>query len=512
MRLLPILLLLTTLAHARTFYLDPEVGSLNNDGSIEAPWPALAEVVGADLIAKSAEGPVQAGDTLLLLSGMHGKLLLRGYYNDLPITIMAGDEQTPILESVLLQSCRNWRLIGLHVSSEPYGYYLANKLLAVEGHGHHGPSSNVEIRDCHVYSTTEPWTTAADWLGKASHGIYLYADSLTATGNWITNVDMGFTAGGDHILAENNRIVNFSGDGMRMLGSHNTFRGNLIKNCYDVDDNHDDGIQSWTVGGLIVDHNRIEGNTIINTDDPDRPLNGPLQGIGCFDGPYNDWTVINNLVVVDHWHGITLFGANDSRIVNNTVLDPSPQQRPGGSWIQVGNQKDGTPSTNTLVANNVVNEMKVTTETMTNVVLSTREAYAENFVEAEGFDFRLLASSSLIDAGTSGPAPENDLTGNARGEGAPDIGAFEFDGTVATYSRMAPEALVVYPNPFSHRVVIEGARATDRYRLYDAVGRRLFSGTHAELDTLTPTLGRGIYQLVLIRRGEIRGVVTLIRR
>ena len=35
-----------------------------------------------------------------------------------------------------------------------------------------------------------------------------------------------------------------------------------------------------------------------------------------------DWVIENNVVIVDHWHGITLGGARNCRIVNNTVIDP----------------------------------------------------------------------------------------------------------------------------------------------------------------------------------------------
>ena len=60
-----------------------------------------------------------------------------------------------------------------------------------------------------------------------------------------------------------------AGNGLRGLGNHCTFQYNTVKNCYDVNRNHDDGFQSWSVGpngigtGEVV-RMVLRGNTIIN--------------------------------------------------------------------------------------------------------------------------------------------------------------------------------------------------------------------------------------------------------
>ena len=53
----------------------------------------------------------------------------------------------------------------------------------------------------------------------------------------------------------------------------------------------------------------LRGNVIINNLNPDHPLHATLQGIGCFDGLFVNWVVENNVVITDHWHGISLYGA-----------------------------------------------------------------------------------------------------------------------------------------------------------------------------------------------------------
>ena len=70
-----------------------------------------------------------------------------------------------------------------------------------------------------------------------------------------------------------------------------------------------------------------------NYEDPNQPFRGTLQGLGCFDGFYIDWVIENNLVVTDHWHGISLCGAVNCRIVNNTVVDANDvSPGPPGFW------------------------------------------------------------------------------------------------------------------------------------------------------------------------------------
>ncbi|MCB0630427.1 MAG: hypothetical protein KDD15_11860, partial [Lewinella sp.] len=122
--LLLILLILSLSAsrvlHATTFYLDPSAGSLNNPGTPTSPWPALEAVVQAGLIesrqyttpynptnpvltAKNTGAPVQAGDTLILLNGLHGNLILQNFINEQMITIMAAEGQSPTLRRIHLQ-------------------------------------------------------------------------------------------------------------------------------------------------------------------------------------------------------------------------------------------------------------------------------------------------------------------------------------------------------------------------------------------------------------------------
>ncbi|HSM13306.1 MAG TPA: choice-of-anchor Q domain-containing protein, partial [Thermoanaerobaculia bacterium] len=167
----------------------------------------------------------------------------------------------------------------------------------------------------------------------------------------------------------------------------------------------------------------LRGNVIVNNEDPDHPLRSTLQGIGCFDGLFVDWIVENNVVVTDHWHGISLYGAIGGRVVNNTVLDLNGAS-PGPPWIML-NSHGGTPSQNVVVRNNLATDFAISG---TGIVQDHNLEIVDPaalFV-APPFDVHLKAGSSAIDAGSPALAPPFDAERVARPQGGGvDLGAYE---------------------------------------------------------------------------------------
>ena len=204
--------------------------------------------------------------------------------------------------------------------------------------------------------------SATDWAEQPGTAMSSRAPGTQFLRNRIRNVTHGISIAHDSPNARvaGNVIDGFSRDGLRGIGEYGVFEGNTVMNAYDVDDHHDDFFQSWSVGedgspgtgvirGVV-----LRGNLFIGFTDPDRPFAGAAQGIGCFDGFYEGWIVENNVILVNHWHGITFLGARDVRIVNNTVLDVQRGERPGPPWIDVSSHKDGTPSEDIVIRNNLV--------------------------------------------------------------------------------------------------------------------------------------------------------------
>lgn len=429
-----------------TFYLDPINGSIANDGSAENPWSTLAAAISAGLIETRAYAnlpyngdnpleitnpgaPVTAGDTLILLNGHHGALEVRGAYNESPITIRAAEGHTPTLTHVSLTSVSNWCLEGLTLSPSAGSNYEKRTLFSVVSHGYHGPSHHITIEDCRLYSVEDSsaWGVS-DWNDLACSAISMSGDHMEARGNICRNVDFGITISGNFGVVAGNTIENFAGDGLRGLGSDLLFENNLVKNCYDVNGNHDDGFQSWSINDDPPrERVTLRGNTIVNFEGADYPLRGTLQGIGCFDGPYVGWVVENNLIITDHWHGISLYGAVDSRIVNNTVVDADEDQTsPGPPWIMFHDHKDGTPSSGCLIRNNIAATISPSGDTIAdhNYQLTETESI---FVDPSAYDYHLKNDAhSVIDTGSADMAPTTDLAGTPRPQGAGvDPGCYE---------------------------------------------------------------------------------------
>jgi hypothetical protein len=184
-----------------------------------------------------------------------------------------------------------------------------------------GSSSNIAIEDNRIFSVEDAsgWS-ATQWVDQASSGIEVGGDDVVIRNNTVQNVRFGISVSGENALIEFNRVINFSADGLRGLGNNSVFQYNVVKNSYvgdDQDENHDDGFQSWSngpngVGTTEVTGVVLRGNVFINSEDPNQPLKGTLQGIGCFDGFFVNWAVENNVVVTNHWHGISFLGMPSS--------------------------------------------------------------------------------------------------------------------------------------------------------------------------------------------------------
>lgn len=131
-------------------------------------------------------------------------------------------------------------------------------------------------------------------------------------------------------------------------------------------------------------------------------------------------------MITDHWHGISLYGAVNCSIVNNTVVDLN-NERPGPPWIAINPHKDGTASQNCLIRNNIAATITATGDTIEDH--NYRLAEGDNlFVAPEAFDFHLRdTATAVIDAGRAEQAPTIDLDGllRPRGDGI-DLGCYEF--------------------------------------------------------------------------------------
>lgn len=293
---------------------------------------------------------LRPGDVAVLKSGYHGEISIDGRRCDPPITVTAAPGESPALGRLMVKSSSGWTFRGLTISPSLVPGGGKRGTIVNLGQRHGKPSSKLVIEDCFIYDELDASGWDAQRWAKACSGITLdhQGTGLIARNNHVLNIRFGINLSGPGCIAEGNVVENFSGDGMRVVYHDQTAQFNLIKNCYNVDDNHDDGIQTFLhhKGTGTVKNAKILHNFILQRERESQPFHGSLQGIGFFDGPLINYRVEGNVVAVSAYHGIALYDAQGCTITGNTVFDPWK----GQAWIRIDGkkkqQKDNTVTGN----------------------------------------------------------------------------------------------------------------------------------------------------------------------
>lgn len=408
---------------SRDYFVDPATGSMSNPGTAEQPWSTLAEVFGAGKV-------FNPGDVIHLLSGDHGFPVITGD-NTEDVTIIREAGHQPVINGITFSGARHWVLkdVAVFIDAVPpkpailehpaFPEYESTLVRITGG------SSGISLVDCDVSSIEDSslWT-ADDWNKKAWNGLFINGNSrdILIDGCLFLNVNFGIKidSAAEYVTVANSRIQNFCGDGIQIACNHVTVTHNVIADCYDTNGNHDDGIQGLAQGtGVVVSGNLITSAT------SDRPLMGYLQGLAFFDGWFDDFVFENNIIAVGHWHGISLYGARNCRVVNNTVVKNPLSSSSMTPWIRVWPHKNGQASAGNLVRNNLTSGMSNATGigTVDHNLVTTD--YTAHFVDYVGSDFHLKSDSAAIGAGSAVDAPVFDFDGETRSS-PPDVGADEY--------------------------------------------------------------------------------------
>jgi len=439
--LLLMMLFTAATVSAATWYADPVSGSAAGDGSAANPWPSLVWIIdnnkiesmkpvsyeyheGEPLQVRNPGAPVQPGDTIMLLTGDHGDVWIIGYFNTDWITIKAAAGHTPVLQHLIIRGGYKWRIDGVTISKEPYGTPNTETLMYFNSHSYHGPVNDCIIENAHIYSVADSsaWTDA-DWLSKApGTGIAADGKRITVRNCTLANVQLGINANREDCVVEYNTITGIAHDGLRSGGDRIVWQYNRLSDFVNVDGNHDDIIQLYRGGGVPHTGVVIRGNYFDGRKIPGRPFTTSPQGIGCFDGPYVDCVVENNVVLTAHYHGISLYSASGCTIINNTVLDPS---REYAAWIAI------PYGANTIIRNNMsysIPDPDPAAGIVSDHNIELTDALSDLiFVDWRNGDVHLLADGPAIDAGSADGAPTEDVDRNPRPTGAAvDIGAYEY--------------------------------------------------------------------------------------
>ncbi|WP_407692721.1 discoidin domain-containing protein [Reichenbachiella carrageenanivorans] len=209
-----------------------------------------------------------------------------------------------------------------------------------------------------------------------------------------------------------------------------------------------------------------------------------MQGIIITDGFGDGWVVENNLVMNDQTHGITLYGARNCRIQNNTVVQhPYYTDTDLVPWISCQAQsKTGQDNFSNVIRNNIAGKFTTWTFDATTIVEGNIDIdelnynnYLPYFNDYVNHDFHLKAGSLAIDAGVNTDMATLDLDGNIRVFGpSPDAGCFEYsagaDQTAPTLVSVNNSYLDdVFTFSFSESVTPTTAQNTANYAISNGV-------------------------------------------
>ncbi|HQU68637.1 MAG TPA: right-handed parallel beta-helix repeat-containing protein [Albidovulum sp.] len=377
-------------------------------------------------------GKVQGGDRIYLLGGYHGQMVLAGLQFTSPVTITSMPGQVAHVDSINVRASSKIVINGLKV----WPTSAANGLVA-QVRSYNDSSdlvfSDLDVRAAANSTNYQQWNTT-DWNNNQRSGFLIDGQRQTVFRNRLTGVYNGVFVLGQNALVEENIVDGFAGDAFRALGDNSVVRRNRAQNCRQTTGTHIDGIQSFSrgptgkIGTGVVRNIVIEGNKFLEFVGARSPINCKLQGIGLFDGMYDGFVIRNNLISSTAYHGITIGGGLNSVITNNTVVHAMGTTG-NWPWLRVSNHKNGTPSQNVTVANNLLSSLKVTTNPALGILqtnnITVTNALGE-FNSVANQDFTLKSTSTAIDKGAPTLAPPVDIAKSPRPKGkAPDAGAYE---------------------------------------------------------------------------------------
>lgn len=415
--------------HAEHYYCDPNVpiGAVE-DGSQDAPWRSLNTLLATPSL-------LQGGDVIHLKAGAYGDISIEG--NNATIISIEADESKVVFNSLSFGASAptsKWRVKGVNVVSnkseeQRHLVYVSSS------------SSYIQLLNCTIESVNDsnPWGYD-EWDSLSKDGMVVAGAKHKFLYNRIRNVRFGIinTSIGSYFLG--NSINYFTRHGIQTVGDNNIYESNLIKNAVNLSQFSQAAI-CFEGDVSIVKTNQVKSNVIYNYTRYNRPFIGAMMGIVNFKMAMQQAIIENNVVVCDHWHGITLNNIAATVVRNNTVIDPYlhtqyPDDTREGFQGPIGpvrlwitNHPDDALAAS-VVCNNLVSDIRI--EGVEGVIAnnpildSSYESFNETFENWEYLDFRLKEHSRYIQIGDVELAPAMDALGNLRKtDGMVNVGAYE---------------------------------------------------------------------------------------
>lgn len=381
-----------------------------------------------------------SGDELDLVPGNYGHVTITGRVNTSAITIKAAAGAVPVFYGLTITGSAYWTFQGIKTLADPAGPPPVNELSYLISIDKTSSHITYKFGKVATQDDVSSWTDA-DWASKNWSGINAAGASSFIQNTELYNVRNALSVSGDNSNITLNRIHDYGNDGIEFNGNGITIHTNTMTLGHHTpsENLHADGIQGYPKpDGTPSANCVIDGNLIVKG-----PLADYTQGISIFDGKWSNLTVQNNVVINNVWNAIALYGIQGGKVVNNSVssLDPAKV-----SWLQITAAKDGTPSANIVISNNITADLKYAGTNVTadhnlatnSIADATSYHGSDGWTDANGnlvykhpttvfvdptADLHLLAGSPAIGMANTATAPHQDIENRTRV--APmDVGAY----------------------------------------------------------------------------------------
>ena len=398
----------------KVWYLDPVNGKTPADGgtgSQTAPWSSLPGVLSfrfppgyprpllssvpyihvvdgkrVYIADQLGSPPVQPGDTIKLMSGNYGDIVIGDFLQQVVnpsfVTVEAAPGQVPVFSTLYIRSTNRWVFNGIKVQSLWGTNNNKRALVTVADQGAALPTSDIILQNLQISTAdaTDGWTKE-QWVaqgrigywevgtpGDGSNGVP-HTTCVSIMSSHIQNVRLGAAIMGNNSTFSHNELDHFGDDGIDYAASNISITHNYIHDNFDIGDgNHEDAMQGQ-IGPLAkgVPYNAfsnilIDSNLVIRQTDPNLAFATYLQGIDAFDEDWTNVTVTNNAVVTAACWGILFSSLHNGKIINNTVLADGLMPTPGNCTprVVIGDKTHQGPSSNNdVIRNNIANGLAI---------------------------------------------------------------------------------------------------------------------------------------------------------
>lgn len=325
----------------------------------------------------------------------------------------------------------------------------------------------------------------------------------------------------DNFKAQNVKFVDAKEQLLKVSGGGNLFADNGVIQCCEFEFTEGIAYQYYT-GGIDAHRSKdweVKYNTFRGIRSPEANLaehaihfwkesEGTIvdanliidcdRGIGFglgegFENGHTGGLIMNNIVHTSRDVGIGLESSTDTKIYNNTLVT---ENYPRSIEYRF------TGTTDVLITNNLVNGEISDRSSGSTGLLTTNYQYedASIFEEPAYYNFHLdefsLEFLNIVGVGTKLDEVEYDFDCHVRTlDNTTDIGADLVLVMVSTDDQLSDSNIEVYPNPNSGAFTLEGNIKGASIKIYDGVGRLIYSGQSIENEIQITNLGTGIYYI-----------------